>query len=541
MEEEQVARTFYTRGRESVPYRDLTPQRTAWSNGCHEEGGWEVCWEMTAHDGIEFFDGKYNGQAVFKSIKIPQVEVWYPSWPGGYRDEIGSAASVPPYFDTNVDSVEGGFRVSQLFTEFTRWPNCICCYRYEQAIALFDDGSFETQFVSHGPGCDDLSVYQPLWRIDLDLKDEVNDAAFVFSDNQWLEIEEEVEIDMYPDQNVSPDGEKLATFDGDLHYRWSYVSADPLGLDDAKMFMVKWNEDEGEIPVLTGAANTFAPPRNFIDGESFSGDNITMWYVPFLKTKKGGPWYCMPDPAPDMTPCEAVLRAEPAGALPTAEELAALIGEANPTEIEVASVPEQEQEGDPEPTALPTNTPIPAATSTPAPLEGQDAETILLNSGCLACHVIGDLGDHGKVGPDMTNIGANAAALGAPLGLSGSEYVRRSILYPNEYIAPDCPNGPCLSNIMPKTYGERLTATQLETMVAYLMEQGGNGSNYAPPPAVPIGSGEQLPAGEFEQTQANDTDLLTMIANLGIGVIAGVALLLFLSIIFLPRFMQRRK
>ncbi|MEM8862371.1 MAG: hypothetical protein AAGD96_28980, partial [Chloroflexota bacterium] len=181
MEEQQVARTFYTRGRESVPYRDLTPQRTAWSNGCHEEGGWEVCWEMTAHDGIEFFDGKYNGQAVFKSIKIPQVEVWYPSWPGGYRDEIGSAASVPPYFDTNVDSVEGGFRVSQLFTEFTRWPNCICCYRYEQAIALFDDGSFETQFVSHGPGCDDLSVYQPLWRIDLDLKDEVNDAAFVFS------------------------------------------------------------------------------------------------------------------------------------------------------------------------------------------------------------------------------------------------------------------------------------------------------------------------------------------------------------------------
>ena len=56
MEKAEVARTFYTRGREPIPYRDLTPQRSAWTNGCHEEGGWEVCWEMTAHDGVEFRD-----------------------------------------------------------------------------------------------------------------------------------------------------------------------------------------------------------------------------------------------------------------------------------------------------------------------------------------------------------------------------------------------------------------------------------------------------------------------------------------------------
>ncbi len=537
MEEQHVARTFYTRGRESIPYRDITPQRSSWSNGCYDDLGWEVCWEMTAHDGIEFYDAKYKGQPVFSSIKVAQVEVWYPAWPGGYRDEIGTAASVPPYFDTNVDSIEGGFRISQLFTEFTRWPNCVCCYRYEEALAFYEDGSFETQFVSHGPGCDDLSIYQPLWRIDLDLKDAGNDEAFVFSDNQWLEVSNEAEIDIVSGTDESPEGDKLATFDGDLHYRWSYISEDPLGVDEAKLFLVKWNEDEGEIPVLTGAANTFEPPRNFIDGERYSGENITMWYVPFLKTKKGGPWYCMPDETPDPTPCTAVLRAEPAGQLPTPEELAALIEpvEGEDSEITITKIDEAEEVA-----AEPTNTPIPAPTSTPAPLEGDDAETILLNSGCLACHVIGDLGDHGKVGPDMSQIGARAADLGAPLGLSGSEYVRRSILYPDEFIQADCPNGPCLDGIMPASYGQRLSADQLETMVAWLMTQGGDEANYAPPPpnTRPIGDGAD---DGLVNSQNNNTDILTILANWGIGIIAFIAILLFLGVIFGPRFMNRNR
>ena len=52
--------------------------------------------EMTAHDGLNFYDAKYNGKEIFSSAKIGQVEAFYPSWPGGYRDEIGIQASVPP-------------------------------------------------------------------------------------------------------------------------------------------------------------------------------------------------------------------------------------------------------------------------------------------------------------------------------------------------------------------------------------------------------------------------------------------------------------
>ncbi|MFT5194634.1 MAG: hypothetical protein ACI85U_001643, partial [Candidatus Promineifilaceae bacterium] len=536
MEKAYVARTFYTRGREPVPYRDITPQRSAWTNGCHDEGGWEVCWEMTAHDGIEFFDAKFKGQPVFSSIKIAQVEVWYPAWPGGYRDEIGTAASVPPYFDTNIDTIDGGFRISQLFTEFTRWPNCVCCYRYEEALAFYEDGSFETQFVSHGPGCDDLSIYQPLWRIDLDLKGKSNDEAYVFEDEQWNEVTEEVEMSLIPNGDWSPEGEKLATFDGDLHYRWSYQSADPLGLDEAKLFLVKWNEDEGEIPILTGAANTFAPPRNFIDGEQYSGENITLWYVPLLKTKKGDPWYCMPEPNPEMTPCTAVLRAAPAGALPTAEELAILIAAQEP-KITINPI-ESGKEVAPS-AAEAKDTPIPLPTSTHSPLEGDEAETILLNSGCLACHVIGELGDHGKVGPDLTHIGGDAAALGAPLGLSGSEYVRRSIIFPDEHIQEVCPNGPCLNGVMPAFYGERLNAKQLETVVAWLMTQGGDKSNYAAVDIVPVGENFEPSTSPYQPE--DNVSLLTMIANLGIVAIAGFVILLLLVVIFVPRFLRNRK
>ncbi len=132
---------------------------------------------MTAHDGVNFRDATFNDQLIFSSAKIGQVEAWYPSWPGGYRDEIGFSASVPPVGDTNIDDLGDGFEVRQLFTEFTRWPNCICCYRYEQVIQFYEDGHLEFRFVSYGPGCDDLSVYRPFWRIDLDLDGPENDRC----------------------------------------------------------------------------------------------------------------------------------------------------------------------------------------------------------------------------------------------------------------------------------------------------------------------------------------------------------------------------
>ncbi|MCA9923843.1 MAG: c-type cytochrome, partial [Anaerolineales bacterium] len=177
------------------------------------------------------------------------------------------------------------------------------------------------------------------------------------------------------------------------------------------------------------------------------------WYVPLLKTKKGGPWWCVPDPEPGVNQCEAILRFLPGDAPEqfTAEEMAAI-----PT---------------------PTITPTPAATNTPAPtatpraIEGQTAEEVILNAGCGACHAIGSLGEAHKVGPDLSAIGITAGDR-VP-DLTAAEYLRQSILEPNAFIAPDCPNGPCIPNIMPRDYGTRLLPEQVDLIVAYLLTQEG--------------------------------------------------------------------
>ena len=448
MTQQTVARTFYTRGRPNLDVAMPVSQRQAFSNGCHEQDGWNVCWEMTAHDGVLFRDATYNDDTIFTSIKITQIEAWYPSWPGGYRDEIGFSATVPPFGDTVLNVLDDGFEVRQMFTEFTHWPNCICCYRYEQIIRFYADGSFEPRFVSHGPGCDDLSIYRPFWRIDLDLASEEGHQSWLWQENEWAELATEVELFPFVD-NLGPGGFKLATGSGDLLYLWRFLATDPLGLDEARIFVLKENELEGEQPLAPGPGDTFQPPRQWLNDEPISGEAIVVWYVPLLKTKKMEPLWCMPDPEPGLNQCEAILRVQIANALPqpTAEELA----EMSETPVPLATE-----------TAV---TPPPAAT--PRPVQGDSVEEIILNAGCGACHAIGPIGEGRKVGPDLSAIGYEATER-IP-GISAADYLRQSIVDPNYALAPTCPNGPCLPNIMPKDYGQRLTPAQVELMVDYLL------------------------------------------------------------------------
>lgn len=469
MEEEQVARTFFTRGREDQAARAIPPmQRFAFNNGCNEQYGWRVCWEMTAHDGILFFDATFNEQPVFSSIKITQVEAWYPSWPGGYRDEIGFSASVPPFGGTLVNDLGDGFEVFQLFTEFTHWPNCICCYRYEQNMRFFADGSFEPRFVSHGPGCDDISIYRPFWRIDLDLGSTGN-TAWLWQNGEWIAPPTEFEIFPVVD-DVAPDGTRLAIAGGDLLYAWKMALTDPLGLDEARLFVLQKKDGEGSGPVPTGPGDTFQPPRQWLDGDPLQDQDLVVWFVPLLKTRKMEPLWCMPDPEPGINQCEAILRIFPVSELRV------------PTEAELAQPTPQ-----PSPTAAVTSTPAP--TPTLRPVLGDDATELILNAGCGACHKIGSIGEAHKVGPELTNIAAVAGER-VP-GLSAAEYIRQSIVEPNAYIVADCPNGPCLANIMPRDYGERLAEEQIEAIVNYLLFE----VQQVQPTRQPIGGAQQATKG----------------------------------------------
>jgi hypothetical protein len=91
------------------------------------------------------------------------------------------------------------------------------------------------------------------------------------------------------------------------------------------------------------------------------------------------------------------------------------------------------------------------------------------------------------VGPDLSAIGLTAG--GRVPGMSATDYIRQSILEPNAYLAPACPNGPCLPNIMPRDYAMRLSAAQQEMMVEFLLTQEG-----AEPTPAAVGSGATVAA-----------------------------------------------
>jgi hypothetical protein len=461
MEREEVARVFYSRSR---PMSDVELQATqdrTWDDGCHEEYGWSVCWEMTAHDGVEFRDATYNGDSIFSDIKIGQIEVFYPSWPGGYRDEVGYAASVRPADGTHVTDLGDGFEVRQLFTEFLSWPNCVCCYRYEQILRFYADGTLGLHFISHGPGCDDPMIYRAFWRIDLDLDGLVNEELLVWENDQWVEAETEMSLPLF--ESLSPDGEVLITGAGKYRYRWLPLQTDPFGNDDGQMFLLRWNEDEGEGEIVAGPPDSFWPPRQWLTGESLPDENIVVWYIPILYGQKGDPWWCAPEPAPEFSPCDAEMRIEPVvEVVPMATATAELT-----TTVE-ASTPGTAS-ATPSPTATPLAELATAPTSTPRPVAGDTAEEIVRIGGCDNCHLIGDIGEAGKVGPDLSAIGVLASQR-VP-GESASDYLRTSIIDPEAYLAPDCPNGPCLDGIMPGDYGDRLTAGQIDTLIDFLLEQ----------------------------------------------------------------------
>ncbi len=103
--------------------------------------------------------------------------------------------------------------------------------------------------------------------------------------------------------------------------------------------------------------------------------------------------------------------------------------------------------------------PTPTPTLTPAPDTGPTAQQLFAGT-CGTCHAIDGLST-GAVGPDLTQIGARADAA----------YIRQSILDPNAVIAEVCPSGACFRGVMPPTFGDTLSATEIDALVNFLAAQ----------------------------------------------------------------------
>ena len=117
--------------------------------------------------------------------------------------------------------------------------------------------------------------------------------------------------------------------------------------------------------------------------------------------------------------------------------------------------------------SAPSDVPTAAPTATPSGEEAAALEKMarsIIASECAACHAIRGVA-FGKVGPDLSEIGARADAAS----------IRESIVDPLAVIVETCPNGkPCPTKLddefggMYLTYAETLTEEEINALVWYL-------------------------------------------------------------------------
>lgn len=79
---------------------------------------------------------------------------------------------------------------------------------------------------------------------------------------------------------------------------------------------------------------------------------------------------------------------------------------------------------------------------------------------CETCHLVDQ--ETRLIGPGLLNIGERAET--RVEGQTAEEYIRNSIIHPNDYIVEEYPE-----NLMPQTYADLLTPEELDALVAYLM------------------------------------------------------------------------
>jgi hypothetical protein len=97
--------------------------------------GWELSYEVQDNDALHVWNATFNGQPVFQSAKMTQVDVGYANQTWGYHDSVGCFGIVPPYPDNTPPTIiqaEDAFTLTQDF-RMGGWGGG-CAYRYQQWV-----------------------------------------------------------------------------------------------------------------------------------------------------------------------------------------------------------------------------------------------------------------------------------------------------------------------------------------------------------------------------------------------------------------------
>jgi cytochrome c oxidase subunit 2 len=119
-------------------------------------------------------------------------------------------------------------------------------------------------------------------------------------------------------------------------------------------------------------------------------------------------------------------------------------------------------------TSTTTSTSTTTATSTTPSSPSAAGLSVFNNSGCSSCHTLSAANATGTIGPDLDKLVSYAKQAKQPL----TPFVHESIVDPNKYIQPGYSKG-----IMPPNFGQSLTKTQIDALVAFLVDSARKSGN----------------------------------------------------------------
>ncbi|MFL5959111.1 MAG: c-type cytochrome [Gaiellaceae bacterium] len=106
-----------------------------------------------------------------------------------------------------------------------------------------------------------------------------------------------------------------------------------------------------------------------------------------------------------------------------------------------------------------------AATTTSGGGGGGNAaagKSVFAANGCASCHTFQPAGATGTIGPDLDSAPTTDAKADHNMALAA--FVKQSIVDPDAYVAKGYSKG-----IMPKTFGNSLSSSQLDDLVAFIV------------------------------------------------------------------------
>jgi len=151
--------------------------------------------------------------------------------------------------------------------------------------------------VNIGRGCGEKAIYRPVMRIDLALE---NEEFYKYEDSwkKWIVEGEDLQSEaklydqdkyLYKIQNKKSQGYYIEPNRGQFN--------DNSRGDNAKVFVTRFKEDEGDLDLLTLGSccklDEDGVERYMEKKENIDGENIVIWYVPKVQNDaRAGHEYC---------------------------------------------------------------------------------------------------------------------------------------------------------------------------------------------------------------------------------------------------------